>query len=501
VVARGEYLMPRVALLGGAYQARSVIAAAQRCLNLYGEAMPAGQGDPVHPALTGNRLLAAASTLTTYYPTPGLRLLSTAPQGPIRGARLAPNGTLYVCAGSGIYSVTQAWAWTLVGSITVGITTPVSMADNGLTLVIVDGTPNGWQIDLSNNTFSQISDTTGSFRGADRVDYLDTYLLFNVPGTPQFISSDSLATTFDPLWFANKQSYSDRLVTLCVAKRQIWLLGTQSTEVWYNTGAADFPFQEQAGVFIPHGCAAKYSVATVDNAVYWLSQTREGQGIVVEGAGYEVKRISTFAIEAEIAGYATISDAIGMTYQFAGHMFYVLTFPSEDKTWVFDKSTSLWHELAWIDTNGNEHRHRANCALSAFGEVVIGDWQNGNLYALDLSQQNDFGGPVKRVRSWPHLVADGQRIFYRQFLLDAEAGAGGGTVAEPYAVYLDWSDDRGHTFGNPVGQQLFGIGQYLTSMQWQRLGMARDRVFRVTWSVDVHTALQGAWVDIEAAKS
>jgi len=68
-------------------------------------------------------------------------------------------------------------------------------------------------------------------------------------------------------------------------------------------------------------------------------------------------------------------------------------------------------------------------------------------------------------------------------------------------VFLDWSDDRGHSFGNPVGQPMGDAGEYLTSLQWQRLGMARDRVFRIFWSVPTNTALQGAWIDASPAQS
>ena len=39
-----------------------------------------------------------------------------------------------------------------------------------------------------------------------------------------------------------------------------------------------------------------------------------------------------------------ISDARAFTYQKDGHHFYVLTFPTGNKTFVFDASTSLWHE-------------------------------------------------------------------------------------------------------------------------------------------------------------
>lgn len=69
-------------------------------------------------------------------------------------------------------------------------------------------------------------------------------------------------------------------------------------------------------------------------------------------------------------------------------------------------------------------------------------------------------------------------------------------------IFLDWSDDRGHRFGSPVGQPIGQTGEYLTSVQWQRLSYGRDRIFRLTWSVPVATALQGAFIEVDTnAKS
>jgi len=477
--------MARVALNAGAYTARSVIASAQRALNLYAEPMPEHQGEPASMA---------------HYPTPGLRLLGTLPQGNVRGIRQATTGGIFAVAGDGVYLVDpSAWTGTLLGNITGLRPYPVSMQDNGNTLVIVDGTAGGWTVDLASHAFAAISDP--AFYCADRVDYLDTYLLFNKPRTPQFYSSDSLATTFDPLWFANKQSFSDLLVTLVVAKREIWLLGERTTEVWYDAGAPDFPFAEVQSVFVDHGIRAKYSVATYDDAIYWLTYDRAGQGYVLSGANYQTKRISTFAIEQAFTRYPRLDDAIGFVYSLGGHTFYVLTFPHADATWVYDITTGLWHEWLWIDENGTEHRHRANCCYLINGTVVVGDWENGNLYAVETSAGTDNGSPIKRVRGYPHLLNDGKRVFYRQFLADLEAGLGGNQLPQEPQISLRWSDDRGHSYGSPVMVDAGATGEYLRSLQWQRLGYGRDRVFEISWSGQWPIALQGAWVDATPASS
>ena len=428
--------MPRLQLTAGAYQTRSVIASAQRSLNLFGEPMPMGNQ---LQATTG----AGESASWAFYPTPGLRRLCTLPQGRVRGVWQATTGGVYAVAGTGVYRLhTNDWSSTHIGDITPGIIRPVGMADNGLQLVIVDGSPNGWTVTLADDTFAEI--TEDAFYGADRAAFLDTYLLFNKPGTPQFYASDSLATTFDPLYFADKESFSDELISIAVAKREIWLLGSKTTEVWYNTGGqvlatggTDFPFQEQGGTFVDTGCAAVHSVATHANAVYWLGRDRNGQGVVMRGIDYAGTRISTFPIENVIANYAAtarIDDAIGFIYQLGGHAVYVLTFPHADATWAFDITTGQWHEWRWIDDNGEEHRHRANCCAAIDGVPVVGDWQNGNVYALDRNVFTDDGQPIKRERAFPHILNDGNRVFYHRFIADIETGMEPGTGVGPSVV-------------------------------------------------------------------
>jgi hypothetical protein len=81
----------QLALLSGAYEARSIIASAQRCVNLYPQVnqMESFQMMPT---------LAGAPTIITHYPTPGLTLLATAATNVWRCLYPASNGTLYgVC--------------------------------------------------------------------------------------------------------------------------------------------------------------------------------------------------------------------------------------------------------------------------------------------------------------------------------------------------------------------------------------------------------------------
>lgn len=490
----------RVPLLGGAYEAKSIIANAQRCINLYQEA---NQPDAPVPI--------------THYLTPGLDILTTGIAKTVRATYRTSTGDLYTVIGPNVYYVSPTWTLTLLGTILAN-STPVSFADNGIVIVLVDGTVNGYCIDMTTRDFGTIGSLVGAFYGADKVDILDTFFIFNRPGTNQFYISLSEATfatltggtAFDALDIAAKIGYPDPLSSLIVMHREIWLVGELTTEIWYNSGAADFTFQQMPGSFIEQGSIAKYSLAAQDLSVYWLSQDKQGHIIVLKGNSYQAIRISTNAIENTFLEYSTVTDAIGFTYQQEGHTYYVLTFPTADATWVWDESTRLWHQRTWTDNNGTLHRHRANCTANAYNTNVVGDWQNGNLYSWDLNMyvdnvdgegDNEDGSyPISRIRSFAHLIENGNRVTYRSFQADMEVGEDTDPAVSP-VVALRWSDDRGRTYSNKVEQSLGNTGRYLTNVSWNRLGMARDRVFELSWSSNAVTALNGAFIEKYPAAS
>lgn len=470
----------RIALTGGDYKAKSLIANAQRCLNLYPEANPPGSTVPF-----------------TYYPRPGLKKLATAPVSGYRCLYTASNGKLYAVVGQNIYAVSQAWQFTLLGSV-VSTDSRVSMADNGTDILAVDGSSTGYVIHMADNAFKTISG--GAFYGADYVQYVDTFFVLNKPGTPIMYISLSESTEFDPLDFASKTGNPDNIVGVQIMHREAWLIGTYASEIWYNTGAADFTFGPVPGAYIEHGCCAPYSIAKQDMSVYWLSLDMQGHLMVIEGNGYKANRISTHALETEIQSYGTYADARGSTYQFEGHTLYELTFPTADKTWVYDVANGLWHEESWTDDNGVQHRNRANVRTFAYGQNIAGGWENGDLYAADPETYTDDGQPIVFLRSFPHIEKDGKRLFHRQFIADMQVGTAAGTIPDnPPMVSLRWSDTRGASWANAIEQSMGAAGEYLTSMQFQRLGMARDRVYELSWSAPFKTALNGAWLDARSA--
>lgn len=440
----------------------------------------------------------------THYQRPGKTLLSAPPvAGAGRLLWTASDGELFAVVNDTAYYIDPAWVWNVLGKIAPGAT-PCSMADNGKAaggnIVLVDGTVNGYKIDMTTRAMTPVVDGTGTFVGADVVRYLQGFFLFNAPRTTNWYISLAFSVAFNALDVAAKSSHADNITTIGLRQREIWLIGETTTEPWSLVGGIDFPFEEIPSTFVPYGCAAKYSLVSADVNLFWVSKNDQGQAIIVKSDGYDAKRISTFAIEAEIQKYATVADCVGSTYQVEGHTFVSFTFPSGNTTWVFDLATGQWHEDAWTDGDGNLNRDRAMYYASVSpngnyqGGVVGLDWETGNLYRIDPNVYNDNAGPISYIRGFPHVMDEMKRVTHGRLVADVDCGNMVDPAADPL-LNLRYSDDRGHTFSETMTTSMGKTGEYQSSPQFNQLGMARDRVYELFWSEDMKTALNGVYLD------
>lgn len=469
--------MPQIPFVGASYRERSNNLDAQACINLF-------------PVLGES---GAAKAVRALYGAPGTRPLAAAPFGPIRGLHAPTDGSsAIVVAGIHVYRLSPAFELAAIGTID-ALTDPVCIADNGTQAVIVTGSA-GYIVDLGSNTVKQI--INDAFYGAGSVDVLDTFAIFNRPSTNQFYISGSNDLTFDALDFASAESNFEPIVKLLVNHGELLLFKETVSEIWRASGDADFPFARDTNASIEQGCAAPRSVAAMDNTVFWLGKNREGGGIVWRLNGYTPMRVSTDAIEYAIASYPIISDAIAYAYQQEGHTFYVLSFPTGNATWVYDAATQMWHQRAYLDPNtGTLGRHRANCHIYYAGTHVVGDCATGELYALDLDHYSDRASdPMPAIRAASH-ISDGDYgwIVHNRLQVDIETGVGlvSGQGSDPM-VLLDWSNDGGSEWSNQHAASIGKLGKYTARVRWNRLGRARDRVYRITITDPIKRVILGA---------
>jgi hypothetical protein len=369
------------------------------------------------------------------------------------------------------------------------------METNGITIFASAGSI-AWVINPAANTLTTYTDI--SFTGATGIGFINGQYVFNQPGTSKFWVMDAYSTILNPLNFATAEGSPDGLVTLVVNHQEVWLFGQSTIEVWTGDGTAGFGYSRVPGVFIEQGCVAPYSATKIVDSIFWLSSNRNGEGLVFRTMGYGIKQISNSSLEQAIAKYAVISDAVAYTYQQEGHFFYVLSFPTQGVTWVYDTVTDTWHQRAWKKENGQFDRHRGNCHGFFNRKNIVGDWQNGKLYVLDTTTFDDDGTPLVRLRSSPYIAAQNTRIPHMSIQFDMEVGIGlqEGQGSDPMAM-LRWSDDGGKTWSNQRSRKIGKTGKYESRVRFTRLGQSRTRVYELSISDPISVTIYAANMNVE----
>lgn len=546
----------------GQYQGRSSNVGALRYVNLFPH------------ATQDNRVV--------LFGTPGLSLLNSLGPLPIRGMHVMGD-YLYVVSYNVLYQIDSTMSATAVG--TIGSNNGnVSMANNGVQLMIVDGT-NGYiyiqkpyiltqaaifaggtgytvgdVLTVSGGTYdtqSQITvtsvsggavvgvsvttagayvappsnpvsvtggtglgakftatytqtfttpgmlrtirNTAPNFPVADTVCFLDGYFIVNAHNTNTYFYSalyDGLS--WDALDYNAAETAPDNVVAVAATFGFLYVFGTDTTEIWYDAGDPLTVFRRADGMVSNVGLLAQFSVAKVGetgNLICWLGTTPQGRGFAVANSGGgQAQRISTPEVEYQWAQYSTMSDAVAYGYMTEGHVFYVISFPSANTTWVHDFTTQTWHERTY-----NEGRHLSQNYAFFGNNHVVGSYLDGKLYRMHMDTYDDAGIPIQRTLISPTLGDDDTGLVsYQSVQVDMERGVGlsSGQGSDPQ-VMLSWSDDSGHTY---CDEMMGGFGQqgvYDLRVIWRRLGRSFRRTFKLRISDPVKVVILSAVVKTE----
>jgi len=445
----------------------------QRTVNWYIEKTPAGRNK------------------ASLNPTPGSTLDVIAGTGPIRGS-IEFGGKLYVISGADLYEINSFSIATNKGTLNTS-GSGVSMAASATELFIVDGT-NGYIWD--GTTLTVVSDVEFP-DSADQVVFAEGYFIVNDPSKEQGLNIDGSffwsdlrdGTSWTGTSFATAERDEDKLIAIEKNAREIWLFGETSTEIWYNSGG-DPVFSPMSTGYSEWGCAARDSVSRVNQSMVWLSKNQHGQGTVVQATGFVPKVISSPALSAAISIYDKIDDASAFTMQWKGHTWYVLTFPSEGITWVYDESEQVWFE--WRSWGLGRSRYSTHTFFN--NSHYMGDYLTGKIYKLDSTTKRENGAIVERVRRTSHFYSDKASLFHNLMELEFEYGVGGADDAQ---VMLRWSDDYGHTWSQEYWKPLGKIGEYKKRLRWKRLGSSRDRVYEIIITDECLPTLIAGYIQVK----
>lgn len=418
---------------GPTYQGRSNAIATDRCINFYPEAHELGDGkNEIH--LIG---------------TPGLKKLwTTGKNEPIREICTIGAKRILFAGYDTLYEVdVYTGAISELGKIAPdndweGLA-PVTFAWNGVQYMISSG---GHGYILEDTTLTEVLE-------ADHIAYLDGCFCSIRKGDKQVRFSELYdGLTWDPLMFKEKESARDYPTALVADHGELFVLGEQSSEVWYFSGAQDVPFDRRPEGRLELGCAAGWSPAKLDNSLFWIGADVRGNRVVWRAEGYQAKRISNHAIEYHLnkiipkqAGAGIDASgttfALGWAYQEEGHSFYCITFPNppkkysqvtkqENKTaFLYDAATGFWHERAyWNPHTGLYEVPRQRCHAYIWDHHLVGDRENGTIYEQHLDYYDDAGDRIRRERTGPVVWSGGKQQFFSSFHLEMDVAVGLGVI-------------------------------------------------------------------------
>lgn len=465
---------------GGAYRDQSAIVANQITRNWY-------------PALVE----AEDKAKIVLYPTPGLNLFASGPQSPGRQLYAEPQtGRVFGAMGTRTYEVLADGSTTARGAIVID-GYPASMVSNGAgggELAICSGNVVN-VLDLATNTY-----TASVVSGVTMIDMLDGYILgLDLATSTLRISNQFDATTWPITQQAQRSGQPDPWQALVVNGSFMLLLGSRTSDAWFNAGTTPFPFVPVDGLVIPYGIAAPFSAKKLGASVFWLSQTDQGTGIVVEAEGYTPRRVSDMALEYAISQMPRVDDAVGWTYTDRGHSFYVLKFPQAGQTWVYDTTTQLWHNRDKYDATMGSYRAWGPAFHAfAFNAHLVLDVDSGAIYRMGQQYGTDTDGSIiRRERAPRGLFSKNQRVFVNTFEAFFEPGTGlvSGQGSDP-TVALSWSKDGGKTWGPERWRSIGALGDYTHRCRWARNPSGRNLVPKLIVTDPNAFNLIDAFVDV-----
>lgn len=407
--------------------------------------------------------------------TPGLTLFSTASSAKTRGFHVM-GGVPYIVAGTKLYSIAGDGTPTMLATIPGA--DRVRMADNGTELGIVAA------------TVGYVWTGTALVRPVDLppvmdVAFIDGYFVWLSSQFPQFVITGPEDVTSYNGDIATIEGSPDMVVGVINDHRELQFYKQRTIEIWYNSGAADFPFERQGNAFIERGCWGRDTIVKVDNSIHFLGDDL----IVYRLDGYTPTRISTHAIEYRLRN---ITDAWAFTYTQEGHKFYCLQ--TDQGCLCYDMATGAWHERRSFDLA----TWRVGFADTAYGGTLLVDAFSGKIYRPSLDIHDENGSPISVTIGLPTIDSgDRRRVCMYAFELMVDTGEGTDDPSyEPQAM-LRYSDDGGRLWSHEAWRSLGRTGDYTRRAIWRRLGQFRQRQMEITITDPTQRIVFGYYASIQ----
>jgi hypothetical protein len=377
------------------------------------------------------------------------------------------NKTLYKVEENGT-------ATSLAGDLLTGLSKPTFVVVRNK-LFVTDGGKPIYTNGTDNAAFLTDADAPTE---ASHVAVLDNYLLANSVTNGTVLFSDPL----DPLVqsasdFFSPDAVSDTLQAIGATQREILLLGSESLEFYRNDGST--PFSANPNRLIGKGTLAKNT--KVENGV--------------------LKVVST-PYDQEIREMTTVDDAFAYDMRVDGRGFYVLSFPTEDRTLVYDYFIDQWSEWGlWNSATGNYARYIGNSYSYAkkWNKHLIGSKDDGKILQLDKDTYQDNGTDIQWRKKTGHIDhGTSQRKNSKELLIRVRSGEGDSSdSAENPEILVRWKNDNNNHWNNFRSIKLKKIGNTEFIARLHQLGQYRSRQWDFVFTDNVDLEIVSVEEDVE----
>ncbi len=305
---------------------------------------------------------------------------------------------LIVVSGGDIYKITDS-SGTLVdlGGVSLSTGVRVTFAEasssgtdylfmcNGGQIAYTDGT----------NTAAFLSDGDAP-TNCTHVSFIDQYLVANDTNNDKFYySAVGDPFSWSNLDFASAESSFDISKALMVKDRNIVIFGSASVEFWYNDGIT--PFTRRNDIFIDDGTLSAYSAADTPKGIFFLNNNREVK--LITRSGQLVEKAVSDPIKSQLQALTSTSDAYADHYTVGGKGFYVLSFPTDEVTWVYDYQNDYWAKwYYWEDSDYARYLGNNYAYAAGFNFHLVGNYNDDKIYKVSFDYYDDAGTLMKWLR-------------------------------------------------------------------------------------------------------
>lgn len=275
--------------------------------------------------------------------------------------------------------------------------------------------------------------------------FMDGYVFLPKSNSLDIYGSDTTAPlSWGPLNFAGAESYPDPLIALARQNNFITALGTESIEFMYNYAKAnqitdfDTPLDRYESLVIQTGCLNRNAILQSERTLVFIGRSKLGGKAVWRLDGSNAKEISTEYVEKFIDLENSSSNITGFSMRIIGHMLFVMTLPTANKTFVYDLEENMWSE--WRYSTG---KLPFLTSVDADGIVLLQHATNGKMYKLNSTVYQDFGTDIECLVTLGKQDFDTDSYkFYHQATLIGDK--------PQHADVLRWSDDDYTTWSSDV---------------------------------------------------